>query len=333
MNGQAHKRTTPAPPGLRRNPCGGGASHRGGGGASRGLALALAFTLCAATGMRAGGAQYEGVPERYRPILNRAPFGPPPPSGPTPEELARQQQEAAEAAQNQQEPWIIPPGLDKIKITLISRYQGVPAVGFSDGSDGASYYLMEGQQFNGITCGEIDLKGGTVMLRRGGLEAQLPLWINPATTNRGDVTTFGQPGGRPVDLSTLQQKTDWEVEAEKSEARRKLEAERERRRKEREEAEERRRKEREELMKLTPEQRERRMHDVNLDIIMNGKGPPLPIELDDEDIRKLREAGFEIPPQATEGAGGDAAGADERENPVSRRRRRFRDAQTRRHEP
>ena len=314
MNGSADKQTTPALPAERP------AARRVWRAAA---ALALAATLPAIPFFRAAGALAEGVPDRYQPILHRAPFGPPPPSGPTPEELARQQEEAAAAAQNQ-EPWVIPPGLDKIKITLISRYHGVPAVGFSDGSDGASYYLLEGQDFNGISCREIDLLSGTVLLERGGLEAQLPLWINPATTNRGDVTTFGQPGGKPVDLSAIQQKTDWEVEAEKSEAKRKLEAERERRRKAREEMEERRRQEREELMKLTPDQRERRMHDINLDIIMNGKGPPLPIELDDEDIRKLREAGFEIPPQAE---GGGAGGADAADNPGPRHRRRFRGPQ------
>ena len=278
--------------------------------ASRVLVAALAAAV-AALSTSASGSQ-EHVPERYRPILERSPFGPPPPKGPTPEELEqrRQQEEAASAAQ--EEPYVIPPGLDKIKITLISRFHGVPAVGFADGTDNSSYYLVEGQSFNGISCGKIDLDAGTVTLSRSGFEAELPLWINPATTNRGDVTTFGQPGGRPVDLSTIRQVTDWEAENEKSEARRKLEEERERRRKAREEMEERRRKAREELEALTPEQRERRMHEINLDIIMNGKGPPLPIELDDDDIKKLREAGFEVPDE------------EEREGGASRRERRGR---------
>ena len=35
-------------------------------------------------------------------------------------------------------------------------------------------------------------------------------------------TTFGQPGGKPVDLSTIQTKTPWELEQEREEAKRKL---------------------------------------------------------------------------------------------------------------
>lgn len=255
--------------------------------------VAAVFTVAA---VAAVAAEEDTTPERYVPILSRSPFGPPPPKGPTPEELERQRQQDAEAAA-QDEPYVIPPGLDKIKVTLLSRYRGVPAVGFADGTDNSSYYLVEGQSFNGISCAKIDLAAGTVTLSRSGFEAELPLWINPATTNRGDVTTFGQPGGRPVDLSQIRQVTDWEAENEKSAARRKLEEERERRRLAREEMEERRRKAREELEAMTPEQRERRMHEINLDIIMNGKGPPLPIDLDEEDVKKLEAAGFEIPSQ------------------------------------
>ena len=239
---------------------------------------------------------------RYDVIMQKEPFGPPPKKGPTPEELAEQERLAAQQAAEQaaEEAYVIPPGLDKVKITLLSRFCGIPSVGFVDGATGKEYYLQEGQEFDGFECRAIDLFSSTATLAKDGFESELPLWINPATTNRADVTTFGQPGGAAVDLSLLQTKTDWELEKERSEKRRELEEQRERRRKQREEWEERRRKHAEEMAALTPEQRERRMHDINLDIIMNNSGPPLPIELDEEDERRLEEAGFEIP-----GRGGD----------------------------
>lgn len=258
------------------------------------LALAAAFASAAAA-FAVGVGDMDS--SRYDVIVQKEPFGPPPKPEPTPEELEAARKAAEEAAQEAlQEAYVIPPGLDKVKITLLSRFCGVPSVGFMDGDSGKEFYLQEGQSFEGFECRAIDLEAQTATLARDGFEAELPLWINPVTTNRADVTTFGQPGGQPVDLSLLQTKTDWELEKERSEKQRELDERRERRRKQREEWEERRRKHSEEMAALTPEQRERRMHDINLDIIMNNSGPPLPIELDEEDERRLEEAGFELPP-------------------------------------
>ena len=49
------------------------------------------------------------------------------------------------------------------------------------------------------------------------------------------------------------------------------------------------------MAKLTPEEREQRLHDLNVDLIVNNSGPPLPIELDKKDMEKLSKAGFEVP--------------------------------------
>lgn len=49
------------------------------------------------------------------------------------------------------------------------------------------------------------------------------------------------------------------------------------------------------MAKLTPQEREQRLRDINVDIIINESGPPLPIELDQKDLTKLHEAGFEVP--------------------------------------
>ena len=243
--------------------------------------------------------------DRYDIISEKAPFGPPPP---TQEELDEAERRRLEELEKNKPPEpeppadIIPEGLDKIKITLLSRYRGVPAVGFVDGTDNRSYYLMEGQEFEGIACEAVDLANRTATLARNGRSAELPLWINPATTNCADVTTYGQPGGRSVDLSQIRTKTDWEIEQdrdrERTAARERMEELRARREAARAEREERRRQMEAEMAALTPEQRERRLHQINVDIIKNNSGPPLPIELDAEDRAELREAGFEMPDES-----------------------------------
>ena len=155
------------------------------------------------------------------------------------EELAAMEAEMAE---------IIPEGLSKVKVTLLSRYHGRPAVGFVDGSDGRAYYLLQGQTFEDFTCEEVDLESGTVTLARSGITAELPLWINPVTTNCADVLSYGQPGGVPATLPT---KTDWEQQRDKEQAeaaRAELMA---RRQKAREEMKERRRRHAEEMAALS----------------------------------------------------------------------------------
>ena len=268
-------------------------------------ALALAASvLCASRAGAVTSSEMSG--DRYRPILERAPFGPPPPKGPTPEELAAMTNVVEEVVP-ETPAYVIPPGLDKVKVTLLSRYRGTKAVGFMDGESGKPYFLFEGQEFDGFECRAIDLENQMVTLAKSGLEAELPLWINPATTNCADVTTFGQPGGKPVDLSTIQTKTPWELEQEREEARRKLDEKRAAREERRKEMEERRRKHAEEMAALTPEEREQRMHDIAVDIIVNDSGPPLPIELNDRDLDRLEAEGFDV-----SAAREQAASAEER---------------------
>lgn len=257
-------------------------------------AAALALAACVLCASRAGAVtSSEMSGDRYRPILERAPFGPPPPKGPTPEELAAMTNVVEEVVPDVPA-YIIPPGLDKVKVTLLSRYRGTKAVGFMDGESGKPYFLFEGQEFDGFECRAIDLENQMVTLAKSGLEAELPLWINPATTNCADVTTFGQPGGKPVDLASIQTKTPWELEQEREEARRKLDEKRAAREERRKEMEERRRKHAEEMAALTPEEREQRMHDIAVDIIVNDSGPPLPIELNDRDLDRLEAEGFDV---------------------------------------
>ena len=275
------------------------------GGATRAwAALALAGAVWAAPCL--GSLTSSELPrERYDVISKKQPFGPPPP---TQEELDEAERKRLEELEKNKPPEpepvadVIPEGLDKIKITLLSRYHGVPAVGFIDGTDNRSYYLREGWEFEGIGCEAIDFERRTATLTRNGHSAELPLWINPATTNCADVTTYGQPGGRAVDPSLIQTKTAWEIEQDRERdrtaARDRMEEARARREAARAEREKRRKEMEEEMAALTPEQRDRRLRDINLDIIMNDKGPPLPIELDAQDRAVLRDAGWDVPDES-----------------------------------
>lgn len=56
-----------------------------------------------------------------------------------------------------------------------------------------------------------------------------------------------------------------------------------------------RKKQAEALARMTPQERERRLRDLNLELIINDSGSPLPIELDEKDIAKLKAAGFDVP--------------------------------------
>jgi len=49
------------------------------------------------------------------------------------------------------------------------------------------------------------------------------------------------------------------------------------------------------ITRMTPEERQQHLRDVNVDIIKNNSGLPLPITLNEDDMRKLHEAGFDVP--------------------------------------
>jgi len=229
----------------------------------------------------------------YEAILDREPFGP------KPKPPSTNVVDTSASAPVEEEIYVIPPGLDKIKVTLLSRFKGIPAAGFVDGESNKPYYLLEGQEFDDFKLVAVDLSRATIKLSRGSYEAELPLWINPATTNQADVTTFGMPAGtKPSAAGTVaarsirtappqtrispeEQKRIEELKQRREEARLKRDAER--------------KAQAEELAKLTPKEREQRLHDINTDLIINNSGPPLPITLDERDMEKLSNAGFDVP--------------------------------------
>ena len=85
-----------------------------------------------------------------------------------------------------------------------------------------------------------------------------------------------------------------ELEQEREEARKRVEKRNEEREKRRQELEKRRREQAEEMAKLSPGERERRMHEAAVDIILKGGEPPLPVELNAEDLARLKAAGFTV---------------------------------------
>ena len=227
---------------------------------------------------------------RYDPILTKVIFGPPPPVPSTNVVDTTGEDEIEE------ELYVIPPGLDKIKVTLLSRFKGIPAAGFVDAESNKPYYLLEGQEFDGFKLLAVDLKRATIKLRVGTYEAELPLWINPGTTNQADVATFGMaPGSIPETLIATPVRTAPPTRRITPEEQKRIDELQQRREAARLKRDEERKAQAEELAKLTPEERKQRLHDINTDIIINNSGPPLPIELNQRDMEKLSKAGFDVP--------------------------------------
>lgn len=230
------------------------------------------------------------TPDSIKKILERGPFGPPP--APPQQIVTPEETEPV----IEEDPYIIPPGLESIKVTLLSRFNGIPAAGFTDEASNTPYYLLEGQSFEEFNLVNVDLQKATVRLRRGAYETELPLWINPATTNQADVATFGMPpGSTPPVVAKAPAIAAPRTRTLSPDEQKRIEELRQRREEARLQREEQRKAHAEEMAKLTPAERQQRLRDINVDIIINDSGPPLPIELDEKDLTKLHDAGFEVP--------------------------------------
>lgn len=264
--------------------------------------LRFFITICLSVGAQIGYGAVSTVPQplsHYDVIMERAPFGPIPKKL-TPEEEAAAAAGAEETPPEEDVPEELPPAFEQIKVTAITMFGGKPAAGFTDGASNKSYYLREGEEFESYSLVNVDFDGMKITLRQNELEADLPLWINPATTNRADISSFGVTD--PATLAALATNTvaassvtapqannslskksaeDLEREKRREEWRKKRDEERERRRKE--------------LEAMTPEEREQHLRQVNMDLIRSGDGPPLPIELNREEMEQLASEGFAVP--------------------------------------
>lgn len=265
--------------------------------------LRFFITICLSVGAQIGYGAVSAVPQplsHYDVIMERAPFGPIPKKLTPEEEAAAAGGGAEETPPEEDVSEELPPAFEQIKVTAITMFGGKPAAGFTDGTSNKSYYLREGEEFESYSLVNVDFDGMKITLRQNELEADLPLWINPATTNRADISSFGVTD--PATLAALATNTvaassvaapqannsfskksaeDLEREKRREEWRKKRDEERERRRKE--------------LEAMTPEEREQHLRQVNMDLIRSGDGPPLPIELNREEMEQLASEGFAVP--------------------------------------
>lgn len=131
--------------------------------------LGTALLICAVA-MTAGVAS-SSVPDKYRPILDRKPFGDvasgipaaPAPEGKTPEEVAKQEQEVAR----------------QVDLVAINRTpSGAVAVGLVDKSNSkkvSNLYLKVGESAAGFTVVEADFKEETASIEKDGVTINLKL--------------------------------------------------------------------------------------------------------------------------------------------------------------
>lgn len=223
--------------------------------------------------------------ERYQCIVDRAPFGP----------IYKKDDPAFETQQESTptpEPVDEGPKLsDIIKLSAITVYGGVPAAGFTDTTDNKSYYLYEGKSAGDFTLLEVHADTKSILLRKGTQEEEISAnsgQANPAPTPADGGAGIQAvpskrpgPGRTPGYVDRQRQRADEErKKAAREEARKK--------------AEEERKKYEEEADKLTAEEREKKLRAYNMELIRTGKGPPLPIELNREELVQLGEEGYDV---------------------------------------
>lgn len=220
---------------------------------------------------------------RYQCIVDRAPFGPiykkDDPAFETPPETPTVVEPVDEG----------PKLSDIIKLSAITVYGGVPAAGFTDTTDNKSYYLYEGKSAGDFTLLEVHADTKSILLRKGTQEEEIS--ANSGQENAAPAPAAGasagiqavpskRPGRTPGYVDRQRQRADEERKKAREEARQK--------------AEEERKKYEEEMSKLTAEEREQKLRAYNMELIRTGNGPPLPIELNREELVQLGEEGFDV---------------------------------------
>ena len=249
---------------------------------------------------------------RYQPIVDRAPFGP----------IYNEAMAAEEAAKlnNVEETPQVPEGpllSETVKVSAITVFGGVPAAGFTDTTEGKSYYLYLGKSAGEFTLVDVMPDVKAVRLRKGDQEETIFLNGNGpnANDNEGAAPAAPAVAAKPAPVGPPRSPGYAELQ-------RKRAAAEEARRVAREKAEAERQKRIEELERMTPEERDRDLRDKNIEIIVSGDGPPLPIELNRTDLEILAEKGFDV---AEAMRNLDEKEAAEAAEPASERIRRIRE--------
>lgn len=213
--------------------------------------------------------------DRYQVILDRAPFGRAP-VGVDPS-IAADAAAAAAAAAEEQGPALA----DIVRLSVVTLYGGRPAAGFTDSTTGRSFYLFEGESVEDYTLVSVDASGSSVVLRKGAQEAELMLGAAPVAAVPAPVAISAAP--KPGDTISYAARQRQRAE----EARQRLEEARRR-------AEEERKNQEARVEQLTGEALQKHLRDYNMEMIRTGKGPPLPIELTQEEVSQLAAEGYDV---------------------------------------
>lgn len=137
--------------------------------------------------------------DRYQAIIKRAPFGPLL-REPTAEEIAAAL--AAQAALNQPaQP--VERLSDTLRLSAMSKFNGIPAAGFVDQRSNKSFFLLEGQTIGDYTLEQVSFKTSSALLSKGDLTEEIFLsFASGQPTNIVEVadspylTGLGLRGGR-----------------------------------------------------------------------------------------------------------------------------------------
>lgn len=224
--------------------------------------------------------------DRYRCIVERAPFGP-------------IFDESDPAFSSAPEAPVVEAPIDEgpklsdiIKLSAITVFGGTPAAGFTDTSDGRSYYLLEGRSAGDITLVEVHAKTKSILLRKGEKEEEIFLFGQSPTGEQAPAAAPTTPGIRAVgNTATPASGTAAKAPGYKELQRKRFEEARQRAR---EKAEEERKRRQEELAQMSDEEAEKKLREYNLELIRTGDGPPLPIELNRSELEQLGKEGFDV---------------------------------------
>ncbi len=264
----------------------------------RGVRVALVYSLAflAAGLISRVAASNDDVFEPYRIILERQPFGREPPPPPLPERP------------EPPPPPPIPPQKSfarDLRLTFIIRNDhGDLRIGIINEHNKKTYFMEVGDVEDEMTLLEIDYESERALLRHGDQEAWLAMdGQTPETGRVGSMTpTQSSPPSRPQGTTSRYRRpaTQPPQPTLTREEYERTRAERPPPRPPREvlaNAQAERRQGAPDVDGLSPEEREQVLREYNLELIRAGgsKGPPLPIQLTDEEDAQLVEEGV-LPP-------------------------------------
>lgn len=98
--------------------------------------------------------------DKLQAILDRAPFGPLPPTKPS------EAERAAALVQADDEEDTRPRLSESVRLSAMTRFNGVPAAGLIDLTSGRSFFLIEGQTLGGFKLEEVSFENSSVILTK-----------------------------------------------------------------------------------------------------------------------------------------------------------------------